>query len=232
MSRTAFEKLRVMLGDMIIVQAHRCPVPEALYPEIIMAIGLQYLSGGKCLDLKNVYSVSLPSVYRIHDLFINAVNSCLIKGTKLPETIGEMVTIAVAFERLSTSGLIRGCVGCIDGFLAATTRPKMGDSNNNPNAYYSGHQYGMYGQNVQAVCDKNQSRFLFFGVAAPGKCGDQVLFERTILNDYARNLPRGYYLIGDAAYSVCESMLTPFTAGNRNDPKKDAFNFFFSQMRI
>ena len=176
--------------------------------------------------------MSLPSVYRLRDLFINAVNSCpeLIKGIALPETVGEMAAIAAAFERLSTSGLTKGCVGCIDGFLAVTARPRMSDSNNNPNAYYSGH-YGMYGLNVQAVCD-NQSRFLFFGVVAPGKCGDQVALERTILNDYARKLPRGYYLIGDAAYSVGESMLTPFTAGNRNDPTKDAFNFFLSQMRI
>ena len=108
MSQTAFEKLRDMLGDMlIIVQARQCPIPEALlYPEIIMAIGLLYLSGGKCLDLKNVYSVSLPSVYRICDLFINAVNSCseLIKGIKLPETVGEMAAIAAAFQRFSTSG--------------------------------------------------------------------------------------------------------------------------------
>ena len=184
MSRTAFEKLRDMLGDMIIVQAHRCPVPEALYPEIIMAIGLGYPSGDKCLDLKNVYNVSLPSVYRICDPFINAVNSCpeLIKGSKLPETVGEMAAIAAAFECLGTSGLIRGYVGCIDGFLAATARPKMGDSNNNPNAYDSGH-YGMYGLNVQAVYD-NQFRFPFFGVVATGKCGDQVAFECTILNDY------------------------------------------------
>jgi hypothetical protein len=169
MSRTAFEKLRDMLEDMIIVQAHRCPVPEALYPEIIMVIGLRYLSGSKCLDLKNVYSVSLPCVYRICDLFINAVNSCpeLIKGIKLPETVGEIAAIAAAFERLSTSGFIKGCVGCFDGFLAVTTRPKMGDPNNNPNAYYSGH-YGMHGLNVQAVCD-NQSRFLFFWSCCPGK---------------------------------------------------------------
>ena len=45
-------------------------------------------------------------------------------------------------------------------------------------------------------------------------------------------MPRGYYLIGDAVYSVGESMLTPFTGGHRNDPLEDAFNFFLSQLRI
>jgi hypothetical protein len=72
----------------------------------------------------------------------------------------------------------------------------------------------------------------FFGVVAPGKCGDQVAFERTPLYDYVRNLPPGYYLIGDAAYSVEDSLLTPFTGGHRNDAIKDAYNFFLSQLRI
>jgi DDE superfamily endonuclease len=84
---------------------------------------------------------------------------------------------------------------------------------------------------VQAVCDA-KCRFQFFGVVAPGKCGDQVAFERTPLFQYAQQLPDGFYLIGDAAYSVGEKMLTPFTGGHRGDPSKDAYNFFLSQLRI
>ena len=72
----------------------------------------------------------------------------------------------------------------------------------------------------------------FFGVVAPGECGDQVAFERTPLWHCFCDLPAGYVLIGDAAYSVGESRLTSFTGGHRNDPTKDAFNFFLSQLRI
>jgi DDE superfamily endonuclease len=92
----------------------------------------------------------------------------------------------------------------------------MKDSNYTPHAFYSGH-YGVSGLNVeQAVCDK-QSHFIFFGVVAPGKCGNQVAFERTPLWHYIRDLPAGYFVIGNAAYSVGESMLTPFTGRHQND---------------
>ena len=171
-------------------------------------------------------------MYRVWNLFLDAVNLCpeLVRAIKMPETINELREVANGFEQYSTSQLIRGCVGCIDGYLATTTKPTMKDSNNNPRAFYSGH-YGVYGLNIQAVCDR-RSRFIFFGVVAPGKCGDQVAFERTPLLQFIRDLPAGYFLIGDAAYSVGESMLTPFTGGHRNDPIKDAYNFFLSQLRI
>ena len=232
MSLEAFRNLKELLGPTICLKAYRSPVPEPIYPELVMAVGIRYFSGGKCLDLKNVYGLSLPSVYRSRDMFIDAVNSCpdLIDRIKLPQTLDEMHDVASGFENLSTSQLIRGCIGCVDGFLATTTRPHMKDCNNNPGAFLSGH-YNVYGLNVQAVCDC-QSRFIFFGIVAPGKCGDQVAFERSPLLDYVRNLPPGYYMIGDAAYLVGESLLTPFTGGHRSDRTKDAYNFFLSQCRI
>ena len=158
-----FQNLKELLGASIYLQAHRCPVPEPIYPELVMAVGIRYLSGGKCLDLKNAYGLSLPSVYRTRDMFIDAVNSCpdLIDRIKLPQTLEEMTAVARGFEELSsTFQLIRGCIGCINGFLATTTRPTMKDCNNNPGAFLSGH-YGMFGLNVQAVCDRH-SRFLFW----------------------------------------------------------------------
>ena len=86
-----------------------CPVPEPIYPELVMAVGIRYLSGGKCLlDLKNAYGLSLPSVYQTRDMFIDAVNSCpdLIDRIKLPQTLEEMTAVARGFEELSTSQLI------------------------------------------------------------------------------------------------------------------------------
>ena len=71
---------------------------------------------------------------------------------------------------------MRGFVGAsIDGFLATINRPTIFESSNNPGSFFSGH-YMTYGINVQAVCDAD-SRFIYFGVIAPGKCGDQVAFE-------------------------------------------------------
>ncbi len=61
----AFQKLTRMLGKDIVVDESCCPVHEHIYPEIIVAVELQYLSGGKCLDLKTCYGLSLMSVYRL-----------------------------------------------------------------------------------------------------------------------------------------------------------------------
>jgi hypothetical protein len=75
MSLQAFNKLKGLLGDKVKVRLERCPVAEPITPEIVMSIGLRYLSGGKCLDLKNVYGLSLASVYRVQDMFIDALST-------------------------------------------------------------------------------------------------------------------------------------------------------------
>ena len=40
------------------------------------------------------------------------------------------------------------------------------------------------------------------------------------------------YIIGDAAYTVSDQMIVPFTGSSRQHPSKDAYNYFLSQMRI
>jgi hypothetical protein len=84
---------------------------------------------------------------------------------------------------------------------------------------------------IQAICDSDCC-FTFFGVIAPGKASDQVAFERTSIHEQIMALPMGKYLVGDAAYQVSNVVLAPFTGSQREDPGKDAFNFFLSQLRI
>ena len=46
------------------------------------------------------------------------------------------------------------------------------------------------------------------------------------------DLPLGAYIVGDAAYTLTDKYLTPFTGSQRSDPTKDACNFYLSQVRI
>jgi DDE superfamily endonuclease len=78
----------------------------------------------------------------------------------------------------------------------------MKDCSGLPASYFSGH-YGFHGLNVLAVCDA-KCRFQFFGIIAPGKCGNQVAFEMAPIFQYAHHLPDGFYMIGNAAYLVEE----------------------------
>ena len=76
MTLQSFQKLTRILEKNIVADESCCPVHEYIYPEIVVAVGLRYLSGGKCLDLKTGYGLSLTSVYRCQNLYIYAVNVC------------------------------------------------------------------------------------------------------------------------------------------------------------
>ena len=123
-----------------------------------------------------------------------------------------------------------GCVGAIDGFFQQTVCPSKTEIYNT-NAYYSGH-YESHGLNCQAMCDV-RLKFLYFGVVAPGKTNDNAAYPRcTALKGYIDNLPIGVYVVGDAAYSLSERLMIPFTGVNKEDPHKDCLNFHLSQLRI
>jgi len=86
-------------------------------------------------------------------------------------------------------------------------------------AYYSGH-YESYGLNCQATCDA-KLKFLYFCIVAPGKTNDNAAYLLCFL-----------YFVGDAAYSLEEHLLVPFTGSQKLNPDNDAFNFHLSQMQI
>ena len=67
---------------------------------------------------------------------------------------------------------------------------------------------------------------------APGKCSDQVAFERTSLPDKIACFPPGFNLVGDAAYQVSDVMIVPFIGAQREDKANNSFNLFLSQLRI
>jgi len=47
-----------------------------------------------------------------------------------------------------------------------------------------------------------------------------------------QKLPPKIFLDGDNAYICTETLLTPFSGVEKEDPAKDAFNFYLSQLRI
>jgi hypothetical protein len=49
---------------------------------------------------------------------------------------------------------------------------------------------------------------------------------------FIENLPAGLYIVGDAAYTLTEKLLIPFTGSQQLDPKIDIFNVHLSQLRI
>jgi hypothetical protein len=203
---------------------------EEIYPEIFVAIGLRYLAGGAYDDIREAYGVSVPGFYYCRNRFFKAVLKADVLAIHVPDDPEKWESIRLKFHERSEEGIIRGCVGAIDGFFQPTKCPTVKETHGNVRAYFSGH-YNRYGLNSQALCD-SELRFLFFGVMGPGNKSDQPAYEETGLAELLEQLPVGLFVAADAAYIVTEHILIPFTGSQRQDRVKDAFNFFLSQLRI
>ena len=157
--------------------------------------------------------------------------ACPHLDIKLPETQDELEEIHDGFEKQSLHGIMKGCIGAIDGFLALIQTPIASDVGN-VNDYFSGH-YRHTGLNCQAMCD-HLCRFTYFGVVAPGRTHDSAAFNDAFeLKQFVEKLiPGKYFAVSDAAYILTETLLTPYKGSQRLNKNKDAFNFYLSQLRI
>jgi hypothetical protein len=105
------------------------------------------------------------------------------------------------------------------------------DDVSNPGDYFSGH-YQRFGLNVQAMVD-SRLRFTYVAVAAPGKTNDNRAIRRLQqLSRWVRNLPKGYFIVGDNAYTLSNKLLIPFSGAQKHRPYKRCYNFYLSQLRI
>ena len=59
-----------------------------------------------------------------------------------------------------------------------------------------------------------------------------MAFRKASHHGYSQNLPMRKYLIGDNAYACSEKVLTPFSSEMKKEKRKDAYNFYLSQLRI
>jgi hypothetical protein len=197
---------------------------------MIVAIGIRVLAGGNYDDIMNTFGMSKSGFFYSRKKFLNAVLGCEALAISLPTLPEEWEKIRKGFAAKSAYRVLKGCVGALDGFFQPTICPSLLESMGFPRSYYSGH-YNSYGINCQAMCD-SRLRFLFFSVIAPGQTNDAVAYEETGLHAIINQLPSGLYVAGDAAYILTEHLLVPFTGSCRQDPDKDSYNFYLSQLRI
>jgi hypothetical protein len=136
-----------------------------------------YLAGGSYHDIHATVSISKSSFYRLVWHTIDCINRISALEVKLPSR-DQLNSIQEGFKRISTDGVMNGCVRALDGYLLRITAPSFRECRN-VTAYFSGH-YCTYGVNVQAMCDTD-CHFFFFALAAPGKTNDIVALCKTSL---------------------------------------------------
>ena len=122
MSERAFDKLLLMLypkllKNIVISSNSTSGLGEVISPEMTMAVGLCLLAGASYIDLTSAYGISESSVFVARNLFVNAVNSFEALKIVFPDSEEDFNVLQNEFQAKSTHGLIRGCVGCIDGLL-------------------------------------------------------------------------------------------------------------------
>jgi hypothetical protein len=85
--------------------------------------------------------------------------------------------------------------------------------------------------NVQATCDAF-CRFTSLSVICPGGTSDSKSFYASNVYNLVSQLPDGFFVVGDNAYTLSHTLLIPYSGVNKQNQAKDAFNFFLSQLRI
>ena len=145
--------------------------------------------------------------------------------------------IEAPFARV-TYGIIRGCVGAVDGLALRVRRApqkkpgkkaRLG-SMENPASLYNRKKF--HALNMQAIADKKK-RLRFVSIKTPGSTHDSVAWcvskMATLMHDM--KLPTHYFIVADDAYAASEQLIVPYPGrGLPND--MDAFNFYQSSMRI
>eukprot|EP00903_Cladosiphon_okamuranus_P005785 g5732.t1 len=168
-----------------------------------VAMTLRWLAGGSIYECMDGHVIARSTAYSITSRVIRAMNSCPELNCKWPE--GEDVTRAAGlFRNRSSFGVIRKCIGAIDGLFIRLIKPTARETAE-PNSYFSGHKKG-FGMNFQAVCDA-EYRIIAWTMNCPGSQNDRTAFK----------------------FSGFDKLLTELPIASSS---QDAFNFYQSQCRM
>lgn len=112
-------------------------------------------------------------------------------------------------------------------------RPKKRDGVRNPSSFYS--RKGFFGINVQAIVDKKK-RVLYRNIIHRGAEHDSTAFKNSkfycwLMENWKWLAGKGFYFIGDSAYSLKSFLVTPYD-NTLHATAEDNFNFFHSSSRI
>merc|ERR1711862_543895 len=143
-----------------------------------------------------------------------------------------MEQVALEFARKS-GGLFSGCIGAIDGWIVKIRKPKARDNVKNPGSFFS--RKGYFGLNVVVIADRKK-RILYRVIQSRGAEHDSTAFKNSslytwLMDNWKQLREKGFYFIGDSAYSLQSFLLTPFDQVYHGSPE-DNFNFFHSSSRI
>ena len=230
MERSAFNTLVNILKPHLI-SGRRRGVRGRVPIEFRVAMTLRWLAGASYLDLCVIYRVSKATFFATVHAVTEAICHAGVGSFYTPATDVQLRSLAGGFALRSTQGILRDCVGAIDGLFIKTRAPSPRETPN-IRRYRSGHKNG-FGLNLQACCD-SQLYIYAASLTCPGATNDSVAWDHSYMSEFCHHLPYPYFLVGDAAYPSSNTLLTPIPTSQTNVEfvADDSFNFYQSQLRI
>jgi hypothetical protein len=136
----SFDILVEMLGNILVINEGKSYARSdagPIIPEIRLHCLMRYLAGGSYLDICTLVSIPHSTFYYILWKTCDAINDCPELEFKLPNTTAELEEASAGFEGISIHGIMRGCIGAIDGWLLPIQVPPATHVGN-AKTYFSG----------------------------------------------------------------------------------------------
>ena len=200
--------------------------------EVKLAITIRLLAGGDVLDLAvifDIYPTYLSTILKeVLTYWIIKPNIGKINIIKYLNDIEAMNRVSRGFSRRS-NGVLKGCIGAIDGWLVKIRRPTSWlDGLINPVPFY--YRKGYYALNVQCIVD-HRKKVLWAMYNNKGASHDSTCFKNSDLYKTLKEMAdhlylMGLFLLGYSAYAI-KSFLLPLSQS-----PEDNYNFFHSSQRI
>ena len=215
--------------------------PNGLIPtRLRLSCAIRYFCGTSVYDLMLTHGISKPSVYKSIYGVINAANNCpelaLNEGGAEFPSHGEQRQIAAEFLQMS-SAFFNCCCLTLDGMLVWTNQPTKQDCLDVGIGERSFHCYrkDKFGMLLLAGSDA-RCRFKWADITHPGCASD---FTAWVASELGMKLAQpgqdiiapGLTIFGDNAFVETQYMSTPIP-GKKLSRYDDAYNFYFSQLRI
>ncbi|KAE9350284.1 hypothetical protein PF008_g6521 [Phytophthora fragariae] len=196
----------------------------------MLQMTIAWLAGSNYQTTRCLGGTSVSAIYEAMHCVMNAICASPELRIHAPtESPQRMFELADGFAEISKHNILTGCVGCVDGWLCEIRAPSEKEVPD-VSAFFSGH-YQKYGLIVQAICD-SQCRFTGYCFNSPGKVGDSIAFKKWKLREAIMQLPAGFYIIGENAYPLSESLLVPFNKLEIKGKAYSDYNFYLSQLWI
>ena len=152
-------------------------------------------------------SMVSPTFFEIVHRVIFAILTSDVGQIIWPSSDPHQALAAQRFASRSTNGVLDKCVGAVDGLFICIKAPSRRDS---PCVirFYSGHK-NAYGVKLRAACDAD-CRFIGAACNTPGSTNDAMAWQHCDMKAKTSRLTRGYHIVGDAAYTLTISLMTPY----------------------